>query len=281
MTVKAAVVRLIARLDSLSRAQRPGPRVLLYHSVTADERYDAMEMTVSAARFRRQLATLREEGYAVRSAEWLVDTIRSGGRIEERTAVVTFDDGLTGVHERAAPALAEQAFPSTVFLLAAALRGESERILPRWPDGYLDRARVRELAAGSLMTFGCHGDAHRAFSGRSEAGIRAELLRAKAEVEDVVGREAALLAYPFGVREMWRATPRRAARAAGFRGAFTSVFGTSGAGSDPYRLRRTRVSWRDTPGRFRDLLAGRYDWYAAAQGVRAAVDDVMSAVRRR
>lgn len=255
--------------------------MLLYHSITPDERNDAAEMTTPIGLFHQQMAILREDGYVVQSAGEMVDDLATERGVRPRTVVITFDDGFRDLYELAAPALASHSLPATAFVLSAALRREDEKIFGRGSAEYLKPEQVRELADAGLVTFGSHGDDHRPLDGQSVEETCAQLVRAKSEVEDVLARAATLFAYPFGVRAMWSLAPRSAAAAAGFRGAFTSVFGANDARADLFRLRRDRVSWRSTPRDFRRLLSGRYDWYAAVQRVQLGATDLVSWLRSR
>jgi peptidoglycan/xylan/chitin deacetylase (PgdA/CDA1 family) len=276
--LKAGLKALAAAAVCAVRREPRGARVLLYHSVTSGPVCDAGEMTVPIALFEMHLRHLSSNGYTVRSAEWLVEELSAGRGVPDRTVVITFDDGLADIDRLAAPALARYAYPYAVFLLVAALTGRTNEVRHAWPHGYLTAEQARSLIHSPHVTFGCHGDTHEPLAGLTETAVRADAAGAKERLQDLLGREIRLFAYPFGVREMWSAIPRHAVAAAGFTAGFTSVFGTNDAGTDVFRIRRTRISWRDGPDRFARILSGCYDWYAGVQRMQVVAADLLGVI---
>src|SRR5438132_867553 len=82
--------------------------------------------------------------------------------------------------------------------------------------------QVHGLSLDPRVSFGSHGLAHESLSGRSEAAIASEVAEARRVIEEVVGAEVPLFAYPFGVREMWDPVAREAVERTGSTAAFTS-----------------------------------------------------------
>jgi peptidoglycan/xylan/chitin deacetylase (PgdA/CDA1 family) len=74
-----------------------------------------------------------------------------------------------------------------------------------------------------------------------EAAQREEIFQSKHELEEQLGREVAVFAYPFGGRRQYDGTTRRLCRAAGFRRAVTTLPGQAHRWTDPLQLPRQLV----------------------------------------
>ena len=246
------------RLNRMARFFLPSPRkgwrCLLYHVVAPGECRDAGQMQTPLALFERQMTYFSENGYRVIRCLELVQKIREGAPPPPKTVAISFDDGDAGLFEHAFPVLQRYGFPATVFLIA---RAEGRSTL-RWDQ-------VREMRQGGLIEFGCHGMTHRRLKGLSGSDLIQETKGAKQDLEDALGFEVPLFAYPFGAYDSWDPSAAWAVAQAGFLGAFTSVYGVNRPRTDPYLLRRTRVSWLDSFPHFRWLLEGAGDWYSWVQ----------------
>lgn len=107
---------------------RGGAVALMYHSVadsTASPWIDPRNH-VPAEVFEQQMNYLADHRNVI-PLERLVATVTQGGRIEDGTVVITFDDGYLDNLTVAAPILAELGLPATVFL----------------PTGYIDRGETQ------------------------------------------------------------------------------------------------------------------------------------------
>lgn len=165
----------------------PGVPVFVYHDVyagaTRNDRY-----ALSYARFREQLLFLRDSRFAVNDLPTL-----TGGCTSGPSVVLTFDDGLVGQYECAFPALVERGMTAT-FFVSTALAGS---------PGYLSWKQMREMSEAGMM-FGSHGREHIDYSGLDGATVRRELCRSREELEDGLGKAAAVFSAPYGFlnREM-------------------------------------------------------------------------------
>ena len=260
--VKEGVVAAASRLPHRS----DGMRCLLYHSVTVDTRRDPKQMTVSTDLLTRQLAYLCESGYTVEGADAALARLRDRSPAKTRSVVVTFDDGYGDNHALALPILERFACKATVFIAAEALAGRAK---PVYADRYLDISEAREMVASGLVTIGCHGATHRPLRRLSDEELDNETAGAKAWMEDALGIPLTHFAYPFGSFDSWDRRVRDAVERAGFAAAFTSIVGPNTDRTDPFLLRRSRISWAEEVSSFGRLLTGGYDWYAGVQWLQA------------
>jgi peptidoglycan/xylan/chitin deacetylase (PgdA/CDA1 family) len=244
---------------------------LVYHSVTVDDERDDGQMTVSARRLEEQLRAIAESGYVVMDAVGLVSALRAGSALPARAVVITFDDGYRNVLTSALPVLARFGFPATAFLVSAFIDGDVAATRGDHAGPFLTAAEARELAASGLVRIGSHGWAHQRLRGLDDETLRIETEAAKVRLEERLGVNVDLFAYPFGSFGSWDRRARDAVVRAGYDAAFTSIVGPIQARDDPYLLPRTRVSWMEDDAAIRRLLAGGYDWYAGWQRLQATI----------
>ena len=193
--------------------------VLCYHTVEPD---CPSRVAVDPEAFRAHMAHLAGHRRLVPPEDGprLLDR---RGRLPRGAAAVTFDDGLSGVAEHAAPVLASLGIPSVVFVVAETIAPGGRSV--DWVDDApaepplrtLSADDVRALAAGG-MRIGSHSWAHRHLPDLSESEVKADLLDSRALLEDVLGAPVRQLAYPRGQHAPH---VRRAAEAAGYKAAFT------------------------------------------------------------
>ena len=252
----------------LPSVSKTGARCLLYHTIVPVEQPDPGQRTTPVRLFEQQMAFLAQREYRIISAGELVQQIRAGIMPPEKTVCLTFDDGEASLHELAFPILQRYRFPFTIFLIA-----ERQGTSP-----FLKWEEIRRMQASGLAEFGCHGASHRPLRGLPEGDLRHETAQAKRRIEEEIRREVSLFAYPYGV---WDNEAVAAVRRAGFRGSFTTIFGLNRPDVDPYRLKRSRVSWFDVPSQFECLLAGACDWYAGLQHLQEAASTSFRRVRIR
>ncbi|MBC2931413.1 polysaccharide deacetylase family protein [Nocardioides sp. zg-1228] len=100
---------------------------------------------------------------------------------------LSFDDGNASDLEIGLPALVERGLTATFYVLAARL----DR------PGSLARGDVRELSRAG-MTIGSHGMDHRPWRGLLPAGVRRELVEARAILAEAAGQQVDRAALPLG-----------------------------------------------------------------------------------
>lgn len=242
MSLRSVVRRTVtAGLASLPRKPVPG-RILLYHEIR-----DAADpiMNVSPALYRAQLDWLREAGLTCGS----VTQLREGG-FQPGLVGLTFDDGYLSARIGCMAAL-ERGWCATLFVVPA-------WIDERRPD-VLDWDELDELARAGIE-IAAHGLAHERLCGSDLAGMTRGLQRARARIEDRLGRPVCGLAYPYGLAG---ASALAATRATGYAYGCVSVPGSNGVRRDPLVLRRNEVlGTDDRPRLLLGKLAGSDDWMA-------------------
>jgi peptidoglycan/xylan/chitin deacetylase (PgdA/CDA1 family) len=102
------------------------------------------------------------------------------------------------------------------------------------------------LDAHDLCDVGAHTITHPWLSGLPRERQRSEIRDGKAQLEEILGRDVALFAYPFDEPSAFDDDSVAIVREAGFSAAFRGERGTLARGGDRYRIPRCNV--RDWDG---------------------------------
>ena len=168
--------------------------VLIYHHVDAET---PASTSVTPELFGEHLDYLVEGGYRAWPLAVLVDSLRSGAPVPDRTVAVTFDDGYRSVYTQAYPRLRELGWPFTVFVCPAAIDQRQGPVLT-W-----DQMREMAAAGATVANHGLyHNHLQRRAAGESDEAwrqrTRGELLEAQRRIAKEMGEAPALFAYPYG-----------------------------------------------------------------------------------
>lgn len=245
MTLKRHIAVGVARCwTTLRYARQPktGYRILMYHSVGGQAHGDHRGLfSVTPEAFAGQLQVLRDIGIPC------VPFGPPSAATVPRQLAITFDDGYADNLRVAAPLLARQAIPWTLFVTTDFVGRR----------GYLSRSELRELASQPQVQIGAHGKTHRRLTTLDDDALREELMTSKSCLEDLLGRPTTMLSYPHGAVDD---RVVRCAAACGFQVGATSRGGANDPETAALLLKRTEVVSTDSPRIFQDKLRGGWDW---------------------
>ncbi|MCC7001346.1 MAG: polysaccharide deacetylase family protein [Gemmatimonadaceae bacterium] len=279
--------------NALLRARRPGAPVLCYHDVRAtDSTSGDPGLHLPLDQFVAQMQWLAAHTDVVPLTELLGR--QRQGRSLKGLAVVTFDDGYTGVLEHALPVLARLQLPCTIFVTGRAPAqprpfwwdwpalasiatdpAHRDRLLVEWQgDGEriaaamalesthepadclpADWTALRHVRS-SMVEIGAHTMTHRNLVTLSDSELRDELVDSADAIEAGVGVRPRTLAYPYG---LWDARVAAALDAAGFEAGLTLDARDVVAGDAPRALPRTNIPAAITTPAFAAWVSGLSD----------------------
>jgi peptidoglycan/xylan/chitin deacetylase (PgdA/CDA1 family) len=209
--------------------------VLLYHSVDDDPPAWIAPYTVGRRAFADQLDAVLASGRVPVTAEQVVAARAGGPRLPVSAVAVTFDDGYRDFADTAWPALERRSLPGTVFVTTGALGPLNRSLLPG--AAMLTLEEIASLSAAGAG-IGAHSHLHAQLDTLDSAAAVRELSRPKEIIEDVVGHEVDLFAYPYGYSSEG---VRDLTRFVGYRGAFAVRNALSPDDDDPFRIARLTV----------------------------------------
>jgi peptidoglycan/xylan/chitin deacetylase (PgdA/CDA1 family) len=247
----------------------PGLRlpILMYHGLCADPEDGVApyyKTNTEPSIFRRQMQDLASQGYKTADLSQVLEWLRGGRLFENKTVVITFDDGLRDFLTHAFPALRAHGFTATMFLPTAFVGGQVRPFKGKetltWPE-------VRELRRAGIA-FGSHTVNHPELVNLAGPEIDRELRDSRAQMEQQLGEPVTTFAYPYAFpqgnrpyAEMFRDRLVQA----GYACCVTTELGRVKAGDDPYRMKRLPVNSWDDEALLRAKLEGGYDWLALPQ----------------
>jgi peptidoglycan/xylan/chitin deacetylase (PgdA/CDA1 family)/GT2 family glycosyltransferase len=217
--------------------------VLLYHDVGYAALGIHPEQTVSPQMFENQVKWLAARGYTgIGLSDWLAWR-REGRPLPERPLLFSFDDGYAGVAKHALPVLERYGFKASVFVVTDRI-GKTNA----WDEAIGIQSRslmtadeIRHWAARGFE-FGSHSRTHRDLTALASSELRDEVAGSKDDLAAILGSKPTAFAYPYG--RINDAVQRCVS--ASFSAALSTFRGTNTIATDPYQIRRSRVSPRDS-----------------------------------
>ena len=245
-------VATAARTFVLRKLGRPVPwtfSVLMYHLIRTDE----------VGAFAGQMDTLGRLTQIV-SPDFQERDARPGNSY----AAVTFDDGYGSFIENALPILMERRIPVVVFVTSGYPSDRPEWIRdsthPCASERLMGLARVVEVA-GRGVGIGSHSVSHRRLADLRTAEVSAELVDSKKALEDALGSEVPLFAFPYG---SYNDECIRLAGVAGYQRVFLSEPLRSPTNLAGHVAGRVSVEPSDWALEFRLKALGAYRWLPVA-----------------
>lgn len=173
--------------------------VLCYHSIHPANTF----ASATPDQFEQHLAWLRKHCSLIRFAR-VIEEARCPDPVRPAVAV-TFDDGYVDNYDYAFPLLRQYDVPATFFVTAGFLEGDpavAARFLAfrpsqRGPVPPLEWSHAREMRRAG-MEFGAHTYSHPNLALMKRSAVELELRRSKEILEDRLGEDIRLMAYPFG-----------------------------------------------------------------------------------
>ena len=218
------------------------------------------------------MAWLRQKGFQTLSLAAAARLVRTGQPFQERTCVVTFDDGYETVYREAFPVLQELGFTATVFLITGYCGKRNSwpgHVSPVGEQSVLSWTQIEEMARHQIE-FGSHTVAHPDLTGVTRHEAEREMRDSKQTIQDQLSRDVEVFAYPYGRYAPWTVDLAREH----FSGACSTILGKATSQDDPALLPRVDMYYLSSQWLMESLDTRGMDWYL---GVRRAV----RAVRNR
>jgi peptidoglycan/xylan/chitin deacetylase (PgdA/CDA1 family) len=207
---------------------------------------------------------LHDHGFEVIDLAEAVRRLASPLSQNERSIVLTFDDGFADFRANAWPILQTFRFHATVFLPTAFISASRTSFNGR---RCLTWGEVRELHQQGV-SFGTHTMTHPVLHGMRWPDIKRELADSRKALEDAVQQRVSSFAYPYAFPQEDRPFIRRfigEVAETGYKQCVTTVIGRARSGASPMLLSRLPVNSCDDIAFLLSKLIGAYDWMREAQ----------------
>ncbi len=259
--IKTAVVSLLGVTGKVVRPT--GHAILTYHSL---DEHNTIVSTPPWV-FGVHMSHLKSQGFHVTSLRALIDCLKHGSSLPERTVFLTFDDGLENTYTVAFPILEALGFRATVFLatdyIGQKARWYTDAGIPALP--MLTWNHINEMKRHGI-DFQAHTCSHPHLPQISYQEAKEEMRSSKEVIEHQLGHPVEFFAYPFG-----EYTPalKELARSLGFVGACTTEVGLFHPSDDRYAIKRMGLNYtRSTTTAQASVIIdacvrGTFTWYRA------------------
>lgn len=217
--------------------------VLTYHHI--DEKENGI--TISPKRFKSHMQRLKKEDYNVISMEHFIHFMKNEAQVPQNAVLITFDDGYESFYTHAYPELLSLGFHATKFIVVDSIDH------PKAPRLTWDQ--MREMKQNGMSFYSHTYDHHdKAKAGSSNAlmpmltnpiyleaekrleteteylkRIKHDLITAENRIEEELGPQYRLLAFPFGA---YNETVIRVGKELGIELFFTTKEGINSKGSN-------------------------------------------------
>ena len=174
--------------------------ILMYHSVTDAATPGFGRFVVKTKDFNNQMLFLKIGGYtAISVSDFLSRS--SAGQLDNKTVVLTFDDGFVDFCSVVLPSLSAFGFTATLYIVSgfvgktsAWLQAASQRL------SLLDWSQISQAVTNGIEV-GAHTVTHPKLDLLPRATAQHEIRSSKLCIEDRVGVKVSTFAYPFGFRD--------------------------------------------------------------------------------
>jgi len=204
--------------------------VLMYHHVEPIDLANAeghAQLTVDSGVFDSQMKYLVDNGYKTISADELVNALISHQRIS-KAVVVTLDDGYSDNYNYAFQ-IAKKYNIVLNLMIPTGLIGN---------PGYMSWDNLKEMVSSGIVNAYDHTWSHYSMPRGDMAKEEMEIMTAKKQLEEYLGREVKIFAYPYGSLNQ---TSVDILVKNGFTAAFSTISSFYQCESYRYALRRTRI----------------------------------------
>lgn len=184
--------------------------VLCFHHIRDWEESDAEEdraYIVPPSQFDQWLKYLKDNGYTGVTAKQVYEYYAFGTPLPPKPVALTFDDDDDNQYTEAVPLLKKYGFTATFFIQTVTLDKEN----------YMSSAQVKELSDLGYDIEPHTWDHHAITGYETEDDWQLQIAGPKQTLEELTGKEASLLAYPFGIYD---ATSAEKLKSYGYKGAF-------------------------------------------------------------
>ncbi len=205
--------------------------VLLYHHIQpiGEARVQGhAQLTVDSGYFDTQVKYLVDRGYRTISAEELVNSLLAHTQIPGKPIVITMDDGYSDIYNYAFPVAKKYGIIINLMIPTGLVNN----------GGYITWDNLREMTGSGLVYSYDHTWSHMSLGNASNEKATSEIMTAKKQLEDNLGKPVKIFAYPYG------SSSQRIVdilKSNGFTGAFSTNPGFMQCDSFVMGIRRNRI----------------------------------------
>lgn len=205
--------------------------VLMYHHIqplAEAKKIGNGQLTVDVGMFDKQMHYLVSGGYNAISADQLVQALVTKRRLSPKSIVITIDDGYSDMFTYAYPVLQKYNLKASLMIPTGLIDNQ----------GYLSWTQLKQMIDSGLVSAYDHTWSHNSLPADSTEKAQYEILTAKKQLEDHLGKSQNIFAYPYGSENNFVIN---LLKSDGFIAAFSIIPGITQCDSFIMTLHRTRI----------------------------------------
>ncbi|EJO5346145.1 polysaccharide deacetylase family protein [Clostridium botulinum] len=200
--------------------------VLMYHSVDYEK---GNELRLPKEEFKKQMKYLKNNGYTTLTLKELYSFLQKNKPIPKKSVVITLDDGYVDNYTNAYPILKELGIKATIFIVTSNIDKNEETLTSK---------QIKEMDQYGIE-IGSHTYNHDKLDELSYEKQLETMKKSKNDLEKILNHKVDFIAYPYG---KWNKDTIKAAKAAGYKMAFTTDGRWSNKENGIYSLDRVYIS---------------------------------------
>ena len=165
------------------------PPVLMYHDIKIKAR-DKFDVLIED--FCAQLDWLKENNYKTLSMEEFVSYVKNQKKFPEKSILITFDDGYSGIFNHAVAELKKHEMEATFFIHTNLIGVFDTRY------AHITEKQLAALAKDKLFSIESHSLSHSKLLDMGDETLEDELEDSKEFLEKITGKKVLAFAYPYG-----------------------------------------------------------------------------------
>lgn len=250
--VVAIIFFVIKKIPTFRRgnAGKRKLRILIYHSIS--DKKDVKERNISIKAFKQHMFILKKSSKTIIALSEGISSLKKGNLTHDSVAI-TFDDGGESVYNEALKVLEDLQISATFFIIYKYIESSEE-----YKERHMSWSMVFSLKEKGFE-IGSHSYSHQRLTTLKDEDLHRETAYAKEKFEEK-GIQVEYFAYPYGAYGDFSEETESFVKEAGYKACLVNVMGDNFPGDNLFRLKRTRISWRDNPFRFKMRINGAYDW---------------------
>ena len=206
--------------------------ILMYHYIGLNPNPQDLarnDLSVAPDKFEAELNYLQSSGFTTIDFDTLYNALKGTGPLPAKPILLTFDDGYIDFFINAYPILQKYHSKATVFI----------------PTGLMDKGyylhwdQIKQMQSSGIISFQAHSVNHVNLAALSGDRLKYEIEESRRVLSSELGIPVDFFAYPYGAssEEAWAAV-----KAAGFKAAVGTWYGTVHTEGTQYDLPRVKIS---------------------------------------
>jgi peptidoglycan/xylan/chitin deacetylase (PgdA/CDA1 family) len=227
--------------------------VLMYHHVN---NHKGDMVTITPETFEMQMHYLNKAGYKTLNTGELISHINGTLQLNEKSVMVTFDDGWIDNYVFAYPVMKKYGIKATIFLVTSwidnagnaghvndsdiptheessslLMKNKGQKVVLNWD-------MIREMKESGLVEFHSHTQNHMKCHHLNGNDLLEEVQQSKKRIEGRLGSDCTCLCWPMG---RYNDLAVKTAEEAGYKALFTTNYGVVNENSDLFAIQRIAV----------------------------------------